>query len=95
MIKQALRERIKENAEKSAKILADEWVKNKAVESPGIYLIISGKSLILTNQLIRYKKRLLSNSKTQPPAVKAPQRALQDAIELVEMEINTTGVEDT
>jgi len=35
MIKQALQERIKENVEKSAKILADEGkqVKNKAVES--------------------------------------------------------------
>jgi len=56
------RERIKENAEKSAKILADEGKQvkqgcGKYSRTGKIYLIISGKSLILTNQLIRIQKK--------------------------------------
>jgi len=86
-------ERIKENVEKSAKILADEGKQvNKAVEYQELVKSIwYPKSLILTNQLIRYKKGCWA-TRRHSPAVRLHSGLCKMLLtKLVEMEINTTG----
>lgn len=81
-------ERIKENAEKSAKILADEGkqVKNRAVESTqesGKNLFDNIREKLNLDEPIDpgTKKAVEQLEDTASEAVKAPQRALQDAID--------------
>ena len=80
-------ERIKENAEKSAKLLAEEGkeVKNKAVESTqdsGKNLFDNIREKLNLDEPIDpgTKKAVQQLEDTASEAVKAPQRALQDAI---------------